>query len=367
MGRAPCCQKVGLKRGRWTADEDQILIKYIQDNGEGSWRSLPKNAGLLRCGKSCRLRWINYLRTDLKRGNISPQEEDLIIKLHATLGNRWSLIASQLSGRTDNEIKNHWNSHLRRSINTWRRPVNDTLPQYILDNLAQLMVKPNPSTKQKSNKNNAPTTEEIIKPDEIGGNGNGDGYGDDNNDKPQTPDVCKETPPIRNAWSEQSFQSTFTLEDQQLVEEEELEMAKDPLFEVGEDYCGELLSLNEAVPLTHNHVPLMMHQYLSSNEIQSPTTFDLSFMNDLTDFSSISHIAEMAGSPTMKTNTTKKPLPSPSPSPSPSSSSLYTFDQLMNIASSDWNWEDYSQTPDQDLMNHEVASLMSWLWDGDEV
>ncbi|KAE9593788.1 putative transcription factor MYB-HB-like family [Lupinus albus] len=118
MVRAPCCEKVGLKKGKWTAEEDEILIKYIQVNGEGSWRSLPKNAGLLRCGKSCRLRWINYLRTDLRRGNISVEEDSLIVELHASFGNRWSLIASHLPGRTDNEIKNYWNSHLSRKIYT---------------------------------------------------------------------------------------------------------------------------------------------------------------------------------------------------------------------------------------------------------
>ncbi|XP_040378114.1 myb-related protein P-like [Oryza brachyantha] len=121
MGRAPCCEKVGLKRGRWTAEEDEALAGYIAKHGEGCWRSLPKNAGLLRCGKSCRLRWINYLRAGVKRGNISKEEEDVIIKLHATLGNRWSLIASHLPGRTDNEIKNYWNSHLSRQIHTYRR------------------------------------------------------------------------------------------------------------------------------------------------------------------------------------------------------------------------------------------------------
>ncbi|GLJ10040.1 hypothetical protein SUGI_0120700 [Cryptomeria japonica] len=116
MGRTPCCAQVGLKRGRWTAEEDEILTKYIQTHGEGSWRDLPKNAGLLRCGKSCRLRWINYLRLDLRRGNISAEEEELIIKLHGLLGNRWSQIAGRLPGRTDNEIKNYWNTHLSRKL-----------------------------------------------------------------------------------------------------------------------------------------------------------------------------------------------------------------------------------------------------------
>ncbi|XWS63830.1 hypothetical protein CRYUN_Cryun06bG0135500 [Craigia yunnanensis] len=116
MGRKPCCSKEeGLNRGAWTATEDKILVDYIKAHGEGKWRSIPKAAGLKRCGKSCRLRWLNYLRPDIKRGNITRDEEDLIIRLHKLLGNRWSLIAGRLPGRTDNEIKNYWNSVLSKS------------------------------------------------------------------------------------------------------------------------------------------------------------------------------------------------------------------------------------------------------------
>ncbi|CAK8568019.1 unnamed protein product [Lathyrus sativus] len=116
MGRSPCCEKQHTNKGAWTKEEDQRLINYIKTNGEGCWRSLPKAAGLLRCGKSCRLRWINYLRPDLKRGNFTEQEDDLIINLHNLLGNKWSLIAARLPGRTDNEIKNYWNTHIKRKL-----------------------------------------------------------------------------------------------------------------------------------------------------------------------------------------------------------------------------------------------------------
>ncbi|KAJ1416037.1 SANT/Myb domain [Sesbania bispinosa] len=116
MGRQPCCDKLGVKKGPWTAEEDKKLINFILTNGHCCWRAVPKLAGLRRCGKSCRLRWTNYLRPDLKRGLLTEAEEQLVIDLHARLGNRWSKIAARLPGRTDNEIKNHWNTHIKKKL-----------------------------------------------------------------------------------------------------------------------------------------------------------------------------------------------------------------------------------------------------------
>ncbi|KFK32225.1 hypothetical protein AALP_AA6G214100 [Arabis alpina] len=117
MVRSPCCEKKnGLKKGPWTPEEDQTLIDYINQHGYGNWRTLPKNAGLQRCGKSCRLRWTNYLRPDIKRGRFSFEEEETIIQLHSIMGNKWSAIAARLPGRTDNEIKNYWNTHIRKRL-----------------------------------------------------------------------------------------------------------------------------------------------------------------------------------------------------------------------------------------------------------
>ncbi|RDX66500.1 Transcription factor MYB16, partial [Mucuna pruriens] len=116
MGRMPCCEKVGLKKGPWTPEEDKKLVAYVEKHGHGNWRLVPAKAGLQRCGKSCRLRWINYLNPYIKRGNFTLEEDHTILQLHALLGNKWSIIATHLPKRTDNDIKNYWNTNLKKRL-----------------------------------------------------------------------------------------------------------------------------------------------------------------------------------------------------------------------------------------------------------
>ncbi|XP_042036043.1 MYB-like transcription factor EOBII [Salvia splendens] len=115
MEKRPC-NEPEVRKGPWTMEEDLILINYIANHGEGVWNSLARSAGLKRTGKSCRLRWLNYLRPDVRRGNITAEEHLLIIEMHAKWGNRWSKIAKHLSGRTDNEIKNYWRTRIQKHI-----------------------------------------------------------------------------------------------------------------------------------------------------------------------------------------------------------------------------------------------------------
>ncbi|KAM0059102.1 putative transcription factor MYB-HB-like family [Helianthus debilis subsp. tardiflorus] len=112
--KTPSFDNNGVKKGAWSEDEDNKLRAYIQRYGHWNWRLLPKFAGLSRSGKSCRLRWVNYLRPDIKHGNFTKEEEDLILKLHKKLGNKWSEMAAYLPGRSDNEIKNRWHTHLKK-------------------------------------------------------------------------------------------------------------------------------------------------------------------------------------------------------------------------------------------------------------
>ncbi|KAI5005212.1 hypothetical protein ZWY2020_032455 [Hordeum vulgare] len=117
MGRAPCCDRAAVNRGPWSPEEDDALRDYMQRHGNtGSWITLPAKAGLKRCGKSCRLRWLNYLRPDIRHGGFTDEEDAIIYSLYSQLGSKWSLIASQLERRTDNDVKNHWNTKLKKRL-----------------------------------------------------------------------------------------------------------------------------------------------------------------------------------------------------------------------------------------------------------
>ncbi|XVF68515.1 hypothetical protein PTKIN_Ptkin11bG0008900 [Pterospermum kingtungense] len=117
MGRAPCCDKASVKKGPWSPEEDSKLKEYIEKHGTGgNWIAFPQKAGLKRCGKSCRLRWLNYLRPNIKHGEFTDEEDRIICSLFASIGSRWSIIAAQLPGRTDNDIKNYWNTKLKKKL-----------------------------------------------------------------------------------------------------------------------------------------------------------------------------------------------------------------------------------------------------------
>ncbi|KAF7818104.1 transcription factor MYB108-like [Senna tora] len=107
-------ETVTIKKGPWTEEEDSVLVNYVSLHGEG----------LKRTGKSCRLRWLNYLRPNVRRGNITLQEQLLILQLHFRWGNRWSKIAQHLPGRTDNEIKNYWRTRVVKQAKQLRCDVN---------------------------------------------------------------------------------------------------------------------------------------------------------------------------------------------------------------------------------------------------
>ncbi|TYI14771.1 hypothetical protein ES332_A08G143600v1 [Gossypium tomentosum] len=117
-------EDMDVKKGPWTEEEDFTLKAYVNIHGEGRWNSVARLSGLKRTGKSCRLRWLNYLRPEVRRGNISLQEQLLILQLHSRWGNRWSKIAQHLPGRTDNEIKNYWRTRVQKQAKQLKCDVN---------------------------------------------------------------------------------------------------------------------------------------------------------------------------------------------------------------------------------------------------
>ncbi|KAK8621388.1 hypothetical protein V6N13_067821 [Hibiscus sabdariffa] len=129
---------LSVRKGAWTEKEDTLLKECIEKYGEGKWHKVPSRAGLNRCRKSCRLRWTNYLNPNIKKGAFADDEVDLIIRLHNLLGNRWSLIAGRLPGRTANDVKNYFNTHLsKKKVN----PSSDPNPHL---NPSFRVIKPRP-------------------------------------------------------------------------------------------------------------------------------------------------------------------------------------------------------------------------------
>ncbi|KAJ7949489.1 Myb transcription factor [Quillaja saponaria] len=104
-----------IKKGPWSKEEDEVLINHVKKFGPREWSSIRSNGLLPRTGKSCRLRWVNKLRPNLKNGcKFSAEEERLVIELQAQFGNKWAKIATYLHGRTDNDVKNFWSSRRKR-------------------------------------------------------------------------------------------------------------------------------------------------------------------------------------------------------------------------------------------------------------
>ncbi|KAJ8753600.1 hypothetical protein K2173_022841 [Erythroxylum novogranatense] len=165
-------ERSGYRKGLWTVEEDRILENYVKLHGKGKWNRLARETGLKRCGKSCRLRWVNYLSPSVKRGDFSEEEDDLIIRLHNLLGNRWSLIAGRVPGRTDNQVKNHWNTHLSKKLGV-KKPKYKTVAT---SSRFSRELEPNFDTPSCSNPKPPPTCNEEI----IGQNVVEDGASDEN-------------------------------------------------------------------------------------------------------------------------------------------------------------------------------------------
>ncbi|KAF8026865.1 hypothetical protein BT93_F3377 [Corymbia citriodora subsp. variegata] len=138
---------IGVRKGAWTEEEDVLLKKCVEKYGEGNWHQVPHRAGLNRCRKSCRLRWLNYLKPNIKRGAFQEDEVDMIIRLHKLLGNRWSLIAGRLPGRTANDVKNYWNTHLAKRV-VHHKPKEDNQPSKCAAKVTA--IRPRPWTFSKS-------------------------------------------------------------------------------------------------------------------------------------------------------------------------------------------------------------------------